>query len=98
MRVDDILFFAPEIPFFSVNQNSPELISQFCARIQGYYLSPALELAERDEAFPAGVLLAAAVDALARYDPRYTNSETRYTDWLVRELPSFADFRSAKRF
>lgn len=98
MRVDDILFFAPEIPFFSVNPNSPELISQFCARIQSYYLSPALELAERDEAFPAGVLLVAAVDALARYDPRCTNSETRYTDCLVRELPSFADFRSAKRF
>jgi hypothetical protein len=98
MRVDDVLFFGPEIPFFSVNPNSLELISQFCARIEGYYLLPALELAERGKAFPAGVLLASVVDALARYDPRCTNSETRYTDWLVHELPSFSDFRNAKRF
>jgi hypothetical protein len=98
MRIEDVLFFAPEIPFFKVDPSNPALISQFCARIEGYYLSPALELAERDEAFPAGVLLASVVDALARYDPRCTNPDTRYTDWLVRELPSFTDFRNAKRF
>ncbi|MBO0695764.1 MAG: hypothetical protein J2P56_06645 [Verrucomicrobia bacterium] len=98
MRVDDILFFAPEIPFISVNPNRSELISQFCARIDGYYLSPARKLVERDEVFPAGLLLTSVVDALARYDPRYTKPDTRYTDWLVHELPSFGDVRDAKRF
>jgi hypothetical protein len=98
MRVEDILFFAPKIPFLAVDPSSSVLISQFGARIEGYYLSPALELARRDDAFPAGVLLASAVDALARYDPRSIVAETRYTDWLMRELPSFSDPQNSKRF
>jgi hypothetical protein len=72
MRIEDVLFFAPGVPFYAVDPNSPALISQFCVRIEAYYLSPALELAAREEAFPAGVLLASVVDALARYDPRCT--------------------------
>jgi hypothetical protein len=26
------------------------------------------------------------------------DSDTRYTDWLIRELPSFSDFHNAKKF
>jgi hypothetical protein len=98
MRIEDVLFFAPGIPFYSVDPSSTALISQFGARIEGYYLAPALKLADSDEAFPAGVLLASGVDALARYDPRCTSAATRYTDWLASEIPSFSDPQNAKRF
>jgi hypothetical protein len=37
------------------------------------------------------------VDALARYDPRCMTPDTRYTDWLARELPSFSNPVHAKR-
>jgi hypothetical protein len=98
MRIDEILFFAPRVPFHTVDTGSPSLILHFCLRIEGYYLSPAVELASHRDAFPAGVLLVSAVDALARYDPRCTDPVTRYTDWLAREMPSFGDPLHARRF
>jgi hypothetical protein len=96
-----VLFFAPEIPFFSLDPNSEEIVDHFKARIEGYYLKPSEMLCRRIP-FAAGVLLVSCADALARYDPRVppekkTNTD-RYAWWIKNNLPSFQTNGLAKRF
>lgn len=62
--IDGVLQFAPGIPFHVLDFRSGVLANQFEARIEGFYISPALSLAKNRFDFAAGLLAVCAADAL----------------------------------
>lgn len=68
MRIDDVLYFAPDVRFDEVDYASETLPMVFAARVRGFYLEPASRALDNGDAFAAGVLLVACIDALARFD------------------------------
>jgi hypothetical protein len=97
MKIDDVLYFAPDIPFDEVDFDGPQLPAQFAARIDGFYLEPADYCVQRNFVFAAGVLLTTCIDALARVQARDTNIERRFTSFARKWLPSFSTMATAKR-
>ncbi len=63
-RIGDTLYFAPGIPFSAVDLRKGSLPKQFFRRIDGFYLQPAIELADHQHVFASGLLAVCAVDAL----------------------------------
>ena len=57
MRIEDRLYFAPNILFADVGFGGAELPDQFRARIGGFYLGPAHTCAQGGQAFAGGALL-----------------------------------------
>jgi hypothetical protein len=66
MKVGDHVYFAPDIRFSDLDLDGPLLPEQYRTRIEGYYLTPAHRAAEAGDAFAAGLLVLAAVDAMSR--------------------------------
>ncbi len=62
--IDGDLQFAPGIPFHALDFRSGKLADQFEARIEGFYIDPALSLAKNRFDFAAGLLAVCAADAL----------------------------------
>ncbi len=62
--IDGVLQFAPGIPFHVLDFRSGKLADQFEARIDGFYISPALALEAGRFDFAAGLLAVCAADAL----------------------------------
>jgi hypothetical protein len=89
MNINDILYFAPDIPFKDVDWQGGKLPDQFRARIEGFYLKPAKCCIESGHAFAAGLLLVSCVDALARLKYRSTDVGKRFKKYLTKELKSF---------
>src|SRR5689334_16275337 len=56
MRVGDITYFAPSVPFAEVDLSGDALPEQILARIEGYYLQAADSCVREGFAFAAGVL------------------------------------------
>lgn len=64
-RIADQLYFAPGIRFADLDLTGNRLPDQFRQRISGFYLKPAMYLADKRHTFAAGVLVICAMDALA---------------------------------
>lgn len=96
MKVGDLLYFAPNVGFDAVDFNSAKLAEHFYARIDGFYIRPALVCVEQEHAFAAGVLLVSCIDALARL--RYGGAVgARFRKFAKEDLSSFSDEELAKR-
>lgn len=68
MRIDDIIYFAPEIKVIDLDiTNKGQLIDAFKSRIISYYLDPAAKLNDQKFAFASGVILMTAIEAIANY-------------------------------
>jgi hypothetical protein len=99
MKIGNLLYFAPSISFRDIDVDGPEIVRQFKARIEGYYLAPADSLIERNDAFSAVLLLASSLDALGRYDlPNLRTNRIRYITWLQKWMPSFSEELNATIF
>jgi hypothetical protein len=96
MRIDDILYFAPEIPFNAVDFNSPQMPVQFQSRIEGFYLAPARRCVDAGFAFAAGSLAVVCIDALARFQVG-GKVGPRFKAFVRRELRSFASETKARQ-
>lgn len=66
MKIGDHVCFAPGIRFADLDLEGTTLPTQYAARIEGYYLTPAERAAQQEDAFAAGLLVVAAIDAMAR--------------------------------
>jgi len=90
MRIEDHLYFAPNILFADVDFGGAELPEQFRARIRGFYLDPAHACAQGGHAFAAGALVLLCVDALARLETSDSVVGRRFKSFVRDNLPSFA--------
>src|SRR6266481_5371770 len=66
-RIADQLYFAPNVRFADLDWTGVRLPTQFHQRMSGFYLKPAIVLAEAEHAFASGVLVVCAIDALALF-------------------------------
>ena len=97
MRISDVLYFAPGIPFKQVGLTGAELPGQFKCRMAGFYVEPAEQCAQHGYAFAAGVLLVSCIDALARL--RFGDGVgKRFRKFACEELQSFSNDDLAERF
>ena len=67
MRIGDVSYFAPDIPFSAVDLTGETLPDQLLARIEGYYLGAADHCVRQGFAFAAGLIVVACVDAMAAF-------------------------------
>jgi hypothetical protein len=98
MRIAEQLYFAPNVPFRQIDLTGVALPEQFDARIRGFYLDPALALANSGRAFASGLLLVVTIDAIARLDSDKKRVGERIRDWCKRRIPSFSSARMRDRF
>ncbi len=91
MRIGEHLYFAPDITFSNVDTAGVNLPQQVAERIRGFYLVPTRALAEAGHAFASGVMLVAAIDALARLKTGRDDVGGRFRDWCTAHLPSCTD-------
>ena len=94
-RTRDELYFAPGVRFADLDFDHGALPSQFGQRITGYYLEPALRLADEGYAFPAGLLVVCAMDALAKF---MTGASSDCIRSLCRNIPDLATDERAHIF
>ena len=90
MRIEDQLYFAPNIRFADVDFGGAALPAQFRARMWGFYLAPAHACARGGHAFAAGALVLLCVDALARLQTSDPVVGRRFKKFVREHLPSFA--------
>jgi hypothetical protein len=99
MKIGDYLYFAPGIPFDAFNADHVDAAGFFRARIEGYYLVPARLLAEAGHAFASVLLLASAMDALARYAmPKTMTVHDRCVGWFREAMPTVFSEQDAEIF
>ena len=97
-RIADTLYFAPGVTFADLNISRGErLPSQFRQRIAGFYLNPAVDLAAKNHAFAAGVLVVCAIDALALFTTA-SQSVTGRIIAFCRNIPELAEEDNARIF
>jgi hypothetical protein len=96
-RLGDLLFFAPQIPFSSVDLRGGGLPNQFFRRIDGFYLQPAIELAHRRHDFAAGLMAVCAADALAGFITGASGTTERMIAFF-RRVPGLDDQDTAALF
>lgn len=93
-RIADELYFAPKIKFRDLDLTGKALPKQFRQRIFGFYLEPALILANNC-AFASGLLVVCAMDALAIYIQG--TSDDRVSA-ICRKIPELASDENAHIF
>ena len=98
MKIGDHLYFAPGVRFADLDADSPDLVGQFHSRIDSYYLAPARLLSEHGDYFASVLLLASAIDAIARYALPPARSGERYVAWLQTAIPSLSFEALAAQF
>jgi len=86
MKISDILYFAPNIPFSQVDLTGDRLPQQYAERVEGYYLAPAEVLVDGGHGFAAGLLVVTAIDALARVSRVEPGVGERIKAWLSTEV------------
>src|ERR1700680_4367112 len=97
-RIADKLYFAPGIPFAELDiARGERLPMQFGKRMAGFYLNPAIDLAEDRHAFAAGVLVVCAIDALALLIYGSASVTGRITAYC-RNIPELAEEENARIF
>ena len=68
MRVDDVVYFSPGVRAIDIDfTNTEQLINEFQARIETYYFQPVHLLNTTGNAFAAGVMIMATIDAITYY-------------------------------
>jgi hypothetical protein len=97
MKIDDLVYFAPDVHFYEVDFDGPDLPDLIVRRIGGFYLNPARILIDEREAFGAGLILVTCIDAMARLKIG-GKVGTRFQQFVQDELPSFASPGLSKRF
>jgi hypothetical protein len=97
MRIEDQLYFAPNILFEDVDFGGGRLPEQFRARIHGFYLGPADACARAGHGFAAGALVLLCVDALARLQTGDKAVGRRFKKFVRENVPSFAGEELAGR-
>ena len=92
MRVENKLFFAPDIEFKDLRWDDLGfLVDVFAKRVEGFYFAPTEILLGNRQAFGAGVLCATIIDFLAAFSENTnTNVGQRYERWLKQNLGEFA--------
>ena len=98
MKIKDLLFFAPGIPFDKVDLQGDALHVQYQLRMTGFYIEPAEVCADCGHAFAAGTLLVACIDAMARLRYRDDMVRRRFIKLAQEELRSFEADALAVRF
>jgi len=97
-RIADELYFAPKITFSELDLARGErLPAQFRQRMAGFYLNPAIDLADDLHAFAAGVLVVCAIDALALLLYGSQSVTGRITAYC-RKIPELAEEENARMF
>jgi hypothetical protein len=96
MRIQDVLYWAPGIPFAQVDFIKGDIPALIQARIEKVYLEPANLCSSHGQAFAAGVLLVAATDAFAKI--AIGGKSKRRAAEVLKTLPSFAEDGLAERF
>jgi hypothetical protein len=82
----NFIYFAPNLKFSDLDLTGNRLPTQLQQRIDGFYLTPALSLAETRDAFAAGVLVVCAIDALAWFRGGGVGSTARI-EAFCRKIP-----------
>jgi hypothetical protein len=98
VNINDVLYFAPGIPYNKVDWGTKELPDQFCCRIEGFYLDPATYCLKAKHAFAAGLLLVGCIDSMSRLKYRDDSVERRFTKFLKSDLHAFKNNEMAQRF
>jgi hypothetical protein len=96
-RIGDELYFAPGIPFAAVDLQFGGLPNQFYQRIVGFYLNPAIKLAQARHDFAAGILAVCAADALGGFITGASGSTERIVGF-IRAIPGLEDEGIARLF
>jgi hypothetical protein len=97
-RIADELYFAPEVTFNDLDlKTGARLPTQFYQRIAGFYLNPATALAKNKHAFPAGLLIVCAIDALAQFTTGSTGVTKRIEAFCM-QIPDLAVGNNAEIF
>jgi hypothetical protein len=86
MKNGDLLYFAPGLRFNHVGFDHG-LPKQVKHRLTGFYLKPAEDCCDRDQAFAAGVLIVSCIDAVARLQIGGRVGD-RFKCFACRQLPS----------
>lgn len=90
MRIEDGIYFSPNLKYSDVNYNQPEaLIGAFRDRIKQYYIEPIKKLNADNDAFAAGLICVTTIDLLSRLKNDIDEVRKRYVSWLVLEIPDF---------
>ena len=97
MKIDGLVYFAPNVHFDEVDFDGLDLPDLIVRRIGGFYLSPARILIDAREAFGAGLILVTCIDALARLKIGGAVG-TRFRQFVQNELRSFATRGLSQRF
>jgi hypothetical protein len=98
-RIADDLYFAPEITFAKLDiVRGERLPTQFRQRMAGFYLNPAIDLAEDNHAFAAGVLVVCAIDALALLTAGSQSTVTERITAYCRNIPELTGKENARIF
>lgn len=97
MKIDELVYFAPNVRFNDVDFDGRDLPDLIVCRIGGFYLNPARVLIDAHEAFGAGLILVTCIDALARLKIG-GDVGTRFRQFVQDELPSFAAPGLSERF
>ena len=99
MKVGDYVFFAPGIHFRDLDLDGSRLPEQYGVRIEGYYLTPAQRAVEASDAFAAGLLAFAAIDAISRiyYGPNRSKrmGGSDFRSFAQQRLKSFSEATNA---
>jgi hypothetical protein len=89
MRIGDVTFFAPEIPFGDVDLTGRTLPDQLKARMEGFYLQPADLCVDVRHAFAAGLLTVTCIDAMSRF----AHGPNRATRGVRKDFCTYAQTR-----
>ncbi|MGC4102332.1 hypothetical protein [Ferruginibacter sp.] len=89
MRIDDVLYFSPQVKVIDLEMNNKEqILHGFKDRIFSYYLDAANQLNHLGYAFASGVILMSAIDAIANYS---IGGKNHIKDF-IRQSPSLDNF------
>src|SRR6266542_5641265 len=88
-RLNDVLYFAPNVRFKDVDLTGGRLPTQIYQRIYGFYIEPAIRLAESRDAFASGLLSVCAMDHLGQLLTGAKGVGARFKD-CCRRIPELA--------
>lgn len=95
-RIAEELYFAPSVRFADLDWTG-RLPTQFQQRILGFYLNPAVALAEARHVFASGILAVCAIDALS-LSVTGSKSNARITGFCRKYIPELAAEHDAEMF
>ncbi|MFC0214418.1 hypothetical protein ACFFK0_18470 [Paenibacillus chartarius] len=90
MRVEDGIYFSPNLKYYDIDFNHPDsLVEAFRDRIKQYYIEPIKKLNDDHDAFAAGLICVTTIDVLSRLKYDIDEVRKRYVGWLISEIPDF---------